>query len=133
MKKFTGKNGKLLSIMVAGENWKKDLNFITNDEDFLQVGTWWYNKGRVLDRHHHNILPRNTNITQECVVVMAGAMRVRLYDLDQSFVDEYDLVSGDFAVFFYGGHEYEILIDDTKIIETKNGPFLGVDADKTRF
>ena len=40
---------------------------------------------------------------------------------------------GDLAVFVYGGHGYEILEDDTKIIEAKNGPFINVEKDKERF
>ena len=42
-------------------------------------------------------------------------------------------MAGDFAVLLAGGHGYEIQEDDTRIIETKNGPFLGVDLDKTGF
>ena len=44
-----------------------------------------------------------------------------------------ELNEGDLAVFVYGGHGYEILEDDTKIIETKNGPFTGVENDKVKF
>ena len=43
------------------------------------------------------------------------------------------LFEGDLAVFAYGGHGYVILEDDTQIIETKNGPFIDVDTDKTKF
>ena len=40
---------------------------------------------------------------------------------------------GDLAVFGFGGHGYEILEDDTQIIESKNGPFISVDKDKKKF
>jgi hypothetical protein len=32
-----------------------------------------------------------------------------------------------------GGHDYTILEDDTRILEIKNGPFLGREIDKTLF
>ena len=53
--------------------------------------------------------------------------------INQDYLDEYELNEGDLAVFVYGGHGYEILEDDTKIIETKNGPFTGVENDKVKF
>ena len=52
--------------------------------------------------------------------VKKGSMRVLLYDEDKQFLQDYVLNEGDLAVFAYGGHGYEILEDDTKIIESKN-------------
>ena len=49
------------------------------------------------------------------------------------FLEEFTLLEGDLAVFVSGGHGYHILEDNTKIIETKNGPFTGVENDKVRF
>ena len=43
------------------------------------------------------------------------------------------LNEGDLAIFAYGGHGYVILEDNTQIIETKNGPFVDVATDKTKF
>ena len=40
------------------------------------------------------------------------------------------MYKGDLAVFAYGGHGYEILEDDTQIIEAKNGPYIDVKTDK---
>ena len=60
-------------------------------------------------------------------------MKVDLYTEEQEKFDDFVLYEGDLAVFAYGGHGYEILEDNTKIIETKNGPFIDVDTDKTKF
>ena len=60
-------------------------------------------------------------------------MKVTLFSEDQEFLEEYIMKEGDLAVFIFGGHGYEILEDDTKIIETKNGPFTGVEKDKIKF
>ena len=86
-----------------------------------------------MDRHHHNILERKSNLTQECVIILSGRMKVDIYDKTNSLVDNFELFAGDLAIFEDGGHGYEILEDDTRIIETKNGPFMGIDLDKTRF
>lgn len=133
MEKVHDKKGKLLALKVSPSQWKEGLDFITKDEEFIQVGTWNYDKGKVLDRHFHNTVKRSSHLTQECVVVMSGSMLVDIYDDEQTFVCSKTLAAGDFAVFLSGGHGYEIQEDMTRIIETKNGPFLGVDLDKTRF
>lgn len=133
MKEVKDSNGKRLCILWQDEDWNQGLQFLTNDEQFLQLGTWWYNKGKILDRHHHNIVERKSNLTQECVVVISGKMRVDIYDDLQKFVESFEINAGELALFEAGGHGYEILSDDTKIVETKNGPFMGLDKDKTRF
>jgi hypothetical protein len=133
MEKIRAECGKTLVIFVDSKTWNDGLTFVTDDSNFLQVGTWLYDKGKKLDRHYHNIVPRENNITQECVAVLTGELLVKIYDLQQRYVTEFHMYAGDFAVFLEGGHEYEILEDRTRIIETKNGPFPGVDLDKTRF
>lgn len=126
-------DGQIISIIYRDEDWVKGLNFITPDELFVQVGSWWYDKGRVLDRHYHNDYARTAIRTQESVYVRRGAMKVTLYTEQQELLTDYVLKEGELAVFAYGGHGYEILEDDTQIIESKNGPFIDVDTDKTRF
>ncbi len=127
------KDDQLLCFYKRKDNWKKGLDFFTDNQDFIQVGTWWYDRGKKLDRHYHNVVERISKKTNECVVVLSGSMNVDVYDDKQIFVTSFILREGDFAVFLNGGHGYEILSDNTMIVETKNGPFLGVDIDKTRF
>jgi oxalate decarboxylase/phosphoglucose isomerase-like protein (cupin superfamily) len=124
---------KILSIIYRDDDWTEGLNFITPNELFVQVGSWWYDKGKKLASHIHNDFERKAMRTQEMVYVKKGSMRVLLYDEDKNYLQDYILYEGDLAVFAYGGHGYEILDDGTKIIEAKNGPFVDVDTDKTKF
>lgn len=133
MTEVKDKNGTTLAIIHRKSNWKDGLDFITKETDFLQVGTWNYNKDKSLDRHHHNRLKRSSSITQECVILLSGSMNVEIFDLDRCLVSQLILEQGDLAVFLDGGHAYQILEDNTRIVECKNGPFLGVELDKTRF
>jgi len=126
-------NKKIISIVYREEDWDKGLNFITPNELFIQVGSWWYEKGKKLASHIHNEFPREAFRTQEMTYVKKGSMRVFLYDEDQNYIEDYIIKEGDLAVFAYGGHGYEILEDDTQIIEAKNGPFIDVNTDKTKF
>ena len=126
-------DGKILSIVYKEKDWIEGLNFITPDDLFIQVGSWWYQKGKKLTSHVHNKFDRNANRTQEMTYVVKGSMRVLLYDENKNYLQEYILNEGDLAVFANGGHGYEILKDNTKIIEAKNGPFVDVETDKTKF
>ena len=109
------------------------MNFITPDDLFIQAGSWWYDKGKILDSHTHQEFERTASRTQETVYVKRGKMKVKLFDEQHNFLEDYILNQGDLAVFAYGGHGYEILEDNTQIIETKNGPFTGVEKDKIKF
>ena len=126
-------NGKIIAIIYKDDDWVEGLNFITPDSLFVQVGSWWYQKGKKLESHIHNEFDRVSTRTQEMTYVKSGSMKVTLYDEEMQYFDEFILEEGDLAVFAYGGHGYEILEDNTKIIESKNGPFVDVETDKTKF
>ena len=126
-------DGQIISIIYRDKDWVKGLNFITPDELFVQVGSWWYDKGRKLDSHIHKEFDRTATRTQETIYVKQGSVKVLLFTEKEKFFQDYILYQGDLAVFGYGGHGYEILEDDTQIIESKNGPFISVDKDKKKF
>lgn len=125
--------GLIIAIIYRDSDWVEGLNFITPNELFIQVGSWWYNKGKKLASHVHNEFKREAMRTQEMTYVKKGSMRVLLYDEQKMYLQDFILHEGDLAVFAYGGHGYEILDDNTKIIEAKNGPFIDVNTDKTKF
>jgi len=125
--------GKIVSIIYRESDWVKGLNFITPDELFVQVGSWWYDKGKKLDAHVHKEFDRNATRTQETIFVKQGSVKVELFTEKEEFLQDYILYQGDLAVFGYGGHGYEILQDNTQIIESKNGPFVSVEMDKKKF
>jgi len=126
-------NGQILTIIYRDNDWIEGLNFITPNELFVQVGSWWYQKGHKLASHVHKDFKREAIRTQEMTFVKSGSMRVLLYDEEKNYLQDFVLYAGDLAVFAFGGHGYEILEDNTKIIEAKNGPFVDVATDKTKF
>jgi len=126
-------NKKIIAIVYSDSDWIQGLNFITPSNLFIQVGSWWYQKGKKLATHIHNDFSREATRTHEMTYVKSGAMRVLLYDEEKNYIDDFIIKEGDLAVFANGGHGYEILEDDTRIIEAKNGPFVDVETDKTKF
>ena len=49
-------DGKIISIIYRDEDWVEGLHFITPNELFCQAGSWWYQKGEILQNHIHNFV-----------------------------------------------------------------------------
>lgn len=123
----------LCAIHVTGDEWSPGLNFFSDDGDFVQVGTWNYAAGKNLQQHTHLKAERQADITQEVVFVRQGRMNAEIFGLDQRKLADVLLESGDFLIALRGGHGYQILEDDTQVLEIKNGPYPGAERDRIRF
>ncbi len=121
---------KLLAIVWRDGDWRPGLQFATPDDLFIQAGCWHYPAGKVLAAHRHKHNERIVTKTQEVTYIKSGSMKINLYNDAKELVREVVLQAGDFAVMVSGGHGYEILEDDTQVLEVKNGPFIDVDSDK---
>lgn len=122
-----------LAVHFTEADIREGLSFFSEDADFLQVGAWRYPAGKQLANHNHNRVPRQVDRTQECVLVLRGALRARLYDEQDRPVTEVRVGPHEGLLLLAGGHGYEILEDDTLVIECKNGPYPGAEADRRRF
>lgn len=100
-------------------------------EEFLQLACFSLPKGKKFRAHKHLSSERTTNIPQESWVVIKGAVKAILYDLDDTIIREAILKPGDCSITFRGGHNYESMEDDSLVYEYKTGPYLGQIMDKT--
>lgn len=125
-------NGKILAMIIKNEHWKEGLNFVSSEEDFMQVGFWDYKKGHTLAAHAHLECERKIFKTQEVIFIKSGSVKINVFREDGSFLKTEVLKSGDTAVLLNGGHGYEILEDGTKVLEVKNGPYVGPEKDRKR-
>ena len=123
----------LIAIIYRNSGWIEGLNFFTPNELFIQVSSWYYQKGKKLASHIHKDHNRIVSRTHEVTYVKKGSMKVLLYDENKRLIKELVLYAGDLAVYAYGGHGYEILENNSQIIEVKNGPFISADKDKEKF
>ena len=110
---------------------KEGLNFVTSNEKSLQVGIWNYKKGKNLEPHFHNTYDRNADITSESVFVVKGTILIKVYTKKLELILEKTLQAGEMIIQFYGVHEY-IMLEDSIVVETKNGPYSGPEKDRTR-
>ena len=122
----------ILAIIIRNTDWEEGLNFVSSDEDYQQVGIWGYNKGKKLAPHIHLFKPREVLHTQEVVFVKDGRIRADIYTENEDFLKSVELGKGDAIILLNGGHGYEILEDHTKVLEVKNGPYIGADEDRKR-
>ncbi len=132
MKEFK-KNGIVLARHIAKSDINDGLSFFSNDNEFIQVGTWNYNKGKQLMRHYHNEVERKISRTYEVLYIISGSIKANIYDLDNKFEGHMVVENGDILILLESGHGYEVLEENTKVLEVKNGPYLGPNIDRTRF
>ena len=124
----------VLARHATADEWEKGgLNFYSEDNEFIQVGTWGYDNGKELLAHRHNLVERTVNITQETLYIKKGRIKARIYNLKLELVAEWEAGEGDIMILMQGGHGYDILEDGTQVLEVKNGPYVGADADRVRF
>lgn len=104
---------------------------VAPDDNFLQMASLKMHKGQTFMAHKHvwKDGPKNI-IAQESWVVLQGSVRAILYDLDDTIIREVIINRGDCSMTFHGGHNYEILEEDTVVYEYKTGPYQGQELDK---
>ena len=126
-------DGLVLARYISGDSWTDGLGFYSNDFDFVQVGTWKYNKDKELLAHIHKQVVRSITHTQEVLFVRKGKIKASIYKPDKSFLQDIIATEGDILILLNGGHSYTILEDNTMVLEIKNGPYPGPTVDRERF
>lgn len=123
--------GRLLHVILdTNEPFENRLDLCDGGE-WLQISVMQLPAAKKVNPHIHN--PRAQNppgglgITQECWIVLRGEIKIRLFDLDQALLHQQALSQGHMLVTFYGGHALESGTAGARMIECKNGPYLGVD------
>ena len=103
---------------------------IVPENEFLQLAILKMQKGKTFKPHKHIIKEKTTNIAQESWIVIKGSVKCIFYDIDDNIIEEIMLEKNDLSMTFRGGHNYEILENDTIVYEFKTGPYLGIEFDK---
>jgi Tfp pilus assembly protein PilP len=123
-------NDLVLAMVIRNSFGEEGLHFVSSKGDFQQVGIWGYNKGWKSKPHIHLIKAREVLRTQEVIFVKEGRLKADIYTEKGHFLQSLELGKGDMIVLLNGGHSYEILENNTKVLEIKNGPYLGADEDR---
>jgi hypothetical protein len=124
-------NGIIICHIIRGNYSPATTEFFTPDNYSQQLGIIKYPEGGAIKPHFHNKLAREVFFTQEVLVIRKGKVKVNLYNNQSlSFLTSVVLNSGDTILLASGGHGFEML-EDTEMLEIKQGPYSGVTNDKT--
>lgn len=121
----------LIAIIIRAGYHSPGVKFFTPSTFSQQLGLLNHKKGNVIRNHVHNPVPREVLYTQEVLIIREGKLRVDLYGNSSRFMTSRILECGDVILLAGGGHGFEIL-EDTSMIEVKQGPYAEVD-DKRYF
>jgi len=121
--------GEVVALIIHSDDESDGVNFLSKEDYPLQLAVSLYDKGMSVMPHIHLRQDITINNIQEVVHIDRGKARVNLYDSEGNKITSRDLSGGDTIFLISGGHGLEIL-EDTKVIEVKQGPYLGKDRDK---
>jgi hypothetical protein len=123
---------EVLGIVDNINNFDKGLGFYGNKEDFIQIGKFRYDTGKILRNHMHIRRDRLVEKTQEILIVFKGKCKLEIFGVNGTKVDSLVLNAGDFYIAYNGGFGGEVLTDDTIMMEIKPGPYTVASDDEDR-
>lgn len=123
---------KLLHFIIRHDEIMVERFDAVCDKERLQVAVLNMHQGKTFKAHRHIERGVHTAIpTQESWLVVTGKVMCMFYDTDgEDCIDTAILHPGDLSVTLYGGHNYEAMENNTRVIEYKSGPYFGQSLDK---
>ena len=126
------KEQRVICFIIRSNYSPDNTEFFTPDNYSQQLGIIKYNIGGKIKPHIHKKVKREVHYTQEVLVIRKGKVKVSLYGINLEFVCERVLMIGDTILLAAGGHGFEMM-EDSEMLEIKQGPYSGVESDKTHF
>jgi len=123
--------GVVLCHIVRSDQIPEVTTFSTPPEAVLQVGHIVYPRGHEIPRHEHRPVERQITGTGEVLLVRSGRCELDVYDGQRRLVTTRELLVGDIVIMAGGGHGLR-MVEDTVLLEVKQGPYAGAD-EKVRF
>ena len=103
---------------------KRGVDFLTKDQDLLQLGFINHKKNHHIKSHIHLKKPRIINYCTEVLLIEKGKVKIKFFDNNNSDIKKDKILNkGDIIILFQGGHGFKIL-EKTQIIEIKQGPYV---------
>lgn len=110
-----------LAYIIKNTN-KNGVNFATPKKLAQQVGILNHKKGHKINPHVHLKNIRLIKYTTEVLIIIKGKLKVNFYNNHKKYLFSKILYNNNIIIFIKGGHGFEIL-EDSKIIEVKQGPY----------
>ncbi len=121
--------GNLLAMVLHAGYEREGVNFITPDDNPIQVGILKHKQGTKIKPHVHKSSPKIIQEVQEVLHIEDGELEAGFYNEKGEKIKSITLKCGDTVLLLSGGHGFDVL-KDCKIIEVKQGPYYGPEEDK---
>jgi len=125
-------NEKLIAMILRSNYTLDNIVFFSPPDFSQQLGYLPHKKGSTIRSHIHKQIDRKITLTQEVLFMRKGRILVNLYTENKKYITSRELSAGDVILLCSGGHGFKIL-EDTEMIEVKQGPFSGKENDKEVF
>lgn len=122
-------NGKVFALVMHANYEPNGVNFITSQYNPLQLGILKHQQGVRIKAHIHKNIPQTISEVQEVLHIEYGKVEAEFYEGTGEKIGSTILKSGDTILLLSGGHGFNIL-EDSKILEIKQGPYYGIKEDK---
>lgn len=129
---YIKKGDDVYAILVRAALPQEGFNFVSRNDDSLQLGVNHYKAGARIKPHMHLPVERMLGNTLEVLHIDSGATSLEIFDEDKQKFYTTQLGAGDTVLLIRGGHALTIAAD-TRIVEVKQGPYLGPEKDKVTF
>ena len=129
---YIKKDEEVYAILVRATLPRQGFNFVSRNDDSLQLGVNHYKAGVRIKPHMHLPVERLLSNTLEVLHIDTGSTSLEIFDEQKEKFYVTQLQAGDTVLLIRGGHALTIT-DDTRIVEVKQGPYLGADKDKVTF
>jgi hypothetical protein len=118
---------RLVGLCIRKEHRWNKTEFLTPDDFPQQIGLLYYGKNHDVNAHAHYKVPRTVDFTQEVLLCVSGRIVYTFYDVEENWreIASCELTGGDVLCLFGAGHGGKAL-EPTRLVEVKQGPFLGV-------
>ena len=118
--------GVVIAYIIRCSDVPSETMFVTPDDFKQQLGFIVYPKGGEIARHVHKPMERHLVGMSEVLLVRKGQVEVDLYTDQKEYVLTKRLKEGDLLLLAGGGHGFRCL-EDTVLVEIKQGPYIGSD------
>ncbi|MCB0323722.1 MAG: hypothetical protein KDD69_09125 [Bdellovibrionales bacterium] len=125
-------DGATLAIILSHRHVGEGIEFFTPPDFSQQLGYMRRPEGYEIEPHVHKLVIREIKFTQEVLVVRSGRIRVDLYTAGRAFLQSEVLEKGDVILLASGGHGFTFL-EESELVEIKQGPYLSFEVDKEHF
>lgn len=117
---------RMIAIIIYAEYQSEGIDFFTPPNLSQQLACMNRPKGYKICAHIHKPVLRQVKYTQETLFIKKGRVKINFYDENKQYLESRILKAGDVILLVSGGHDF-LMMEDTEMIEVKQGPYAGED------